>query len=345
MSFRDFIDATIINKRGYKYHTYETLYKRHNINTEVFKLFHYGANILTIKMEPTMEVTHATITSVSDRDAINKTLDEIYKIKQRFLGYAIYGEIATFIKPVSTAMGTFEIPIEYQKQFEKEIQKLSLNKPELQEIIYNMHNWFTYKRKITFARYISEGKIDKLIGIYNAQVSQKENFKKRRKIIKTVLNEALMTKPNIIDLNRLFDSRQTTLPFFYSYDNHLPPASLLITERGNSFILLKNKKKHLVILKAITQRIPSFIAKFRTSKTLLKYLKNCKRINEIYGITAKYNIENIISNNIKISSQFIFIKDDLNEIVCSTKKLNIQDPTIDLLRNYIINNIMEVIPR
>ncbi len=68
MGFNEFIEKTLSKRRGYKYHTYETVY-----DGKTFELYHYGCLILQVDMEK-KKITDLYVSSVSDRDAINRAL-------------------------------------------------------------------------------------------------------------------------------------------------------------------------------------------------------------------------------------------------------------------------------
>jgi len=78
MGFNEFIRKTLTNKRGYKYHTYQTEYK-----DEIFSLYHYNTLILKVDLK-NKEILFYRIYSFSDSQAISETLWELH------LGYYIY---------------------------------------------------------------------------------------------------------------------------------------------------------------------------------------------------------------------------------------------------------------
>ena len=79
MDFYEFIEKTLEKKRGYKYHTYETIFHR-----KILELYHYGTLILKVDVEK-KKVLYYLITSFSDKIAIEKTLSVL-----RLNVYTIY---------------------------------------------------------------------------------------------------------------------------------------------------------------------------------------------------------------------------------------------------------------
>ena len=75
MNIGSFVEKTLKNKRGYVYRTYRTTY-----SNDIFELIHYGTVLLCINIKRHL-VTHYTITSVSDRAAINIALRNLYSYK------------------------------------------------------------------------------------------------------------------------------------------------------------------------------------------------------------------------------------------------------------------------
>ena len=99
MGFNEFIRKTLANKRGYKYHTYQTEYKN-----EIFSLYHYNELILKVDLK-NKEILFYRIYSFSDGQAISKTLWELH------LGYYIYqGRITKWIDEDTKIIYESEFP-------------------------------------------------------------------------------------------------------------------------------------------------------------------------------------------------------------------------------------------
>lgn len=70
MAFADFIERSLYNRKGYKYHTYQTEFEN-----SIFILRHYGTTILKVDLDCTpSRVIYSNICSVSDGMAISNTL-------------------------------------------------------------------------------------------------------------------------------------------------------------------------------------------------------------------------------------------------------------------------------
>lgn len=68
MGFCEFIEKTLKNERGYKYHTYQTFY-----DGKIFKLTHYGTTILKVDLEK-KKILNFFVCSQSDGQAISSAL-------------------------------------------------------------------------------------------------------------------------------------------------------------------------------------------------------------------------------------------------------------------------------
>jgi len=77
MGFCEFIEKTLNNERGYKYHTYQTYYDEelmeNGSSRRVFELTHYGTTILKVDLEK-RKILNFFVCSQSDRQAISKAL-------------------------------------------------------------------------------------------------------------------------------------------------------------------------------------------------------------------------------------------------------------------------------
>lgn len=75
MNRRMLVKKTLRNRRGYKYHTYETAFTEED-GSDVFSLRHYGTLILKVTLSEGALV-YSRVTSVSDRDMVNIALGQI----------------------------------------------------------------------------------------------------------------------------------------------------------------------------------------------------------------------------------------------------------------------------
>lgn len=88
MNRKRLVEKTLENRRGYKYHTYETELTERD-GSEVFSLYHYGTRILSVDLSEKSLIRSRT-TSVSDRDMVNIALCQI-DTKNRMCASKNYG--------------------------------------------------------------------------------------------------------------------------------------------------------------------------------------------------------------------------------------------------------------
>lgn len=274
MALEDIIEKTLKKKRGYKYHTYQTLYDK---DKNIFSLLHYGTCILEVKVVPPLEelpsyaeVLDAFVTSVSDRDSINKTIRQIENYTHcRGLGYAIYGPTfgGSFIKTVEVRGRVFGIPIEYEEEFKRMVHTLSTsNLTKLEEVLA----WLHPKNIGRFIKAVKNNKIDNIHRIYLAQQKAHKNYLERRERIAEVLDTLEKDLPALLPLDNFYNHGllQQRLDDF-TPSKILPKHSLLINSDGYYII----QKRHREVIRIFKIRgyysLTSFLARYRDFSKVL----------------------------------------------------------------------------